>query len=152
MTQTNTVTDAAYNTVHDYPGGAPALAMRLGIRSSRVLDNKVNEKCTTHHLTLDEATKLVVFTDDLRILDAMAARAGQLVIALPEQDDVSDVALLETYTKLIKQQGQFAAVFHDALADGKITSTEYKLMHDVMVSTQRASWELLSRIDQLVED
>ena len=35
------ITDAAYNTVHDYPGGASALAARMGIKSPAVLNSKV---------------------------------------------------------------------------------------------------------------
>ena len=53
------IIDAAYNTVHDYPGGSSALATRMGIKSPAVLNSKVNPNTETHHLTLAEASKLM---------------------------------------------------------------------------------------------
>jgi len=152
VTPRSSVTDAAYNTVHDHPGGAPVLAVRLGVASPRVLDNKVNPNCGHHKLTLDEAVKLIDFTGDLRILQAMAERAGQLLIPLPVLDNVSDTALLETYTNLFKEVGEFSAVFHDALADGRITRAELERMRKEMHDSFRAGEELLSRAEQLVDD
>lgn len=152
MTRPPSVTDAAYHTVHDYPGGAPSLAPRLGIKSPRVLDNKVNQNCETHHLTLAEAVKLVDFTGDLRILEAMAERVGQLLLPLPQLDLVSDTALLETYTNLFKEVGEFSAVFHDALADGRITRAEIDRMRKEMHDSFRAGEELLARAEALVDD
>jgi len=67
------ITDAAYNTVHDHPGGASALAPRMGIKSPAVLNSKVNPNTDTHHLTLAEASKLMALTGDFRILQALSA-------------------------------------------------------------------------------
>ena len=53
------IIDAAYHTVHDYPGGATALALRLGIKSPAVLNSKVNPNTDTHHITLVEAIKIM---------------------------------------------------------------------------------------------
>jgi len=64
----NTI-DAAYHTVHDYPGGAEALAPRMGM-SAAVLRNKVNPNNTTHHLTYAEAQRIVALTGDVRMLQA----------------------------------------------------------------------------------
>ena len=63
--------DAVYRTVHEYPGGATALAARMGM-SSNMLSNKVNPNNDTHHLRLDEANTLMSFTNDYRILHAQA--------------------------------------------------------------------------------
>ncbi len=38
------IVDAAYHTVHDYPGGANALAPRMGIKSPAVLNSKVKSE------------------------------------------------------------------------------------------------------------
>lgn len=152
MTTTSSVTDAAYHTVHDYPGGAPSLAPRLGIASSRVLDNKVNPHCDHHKLTLSETVKLMVFTGDMRILQAMGDQLGQLIVPLPMLDNVSDTALLETYTNLFKEVGEFSAAFHDALSDGKITRAEIDHMRKEMHDSFRAGEELLARAEALVDD
>jgi len=152
VTICQSVTDAAYNTVHDHPGGAPVLAVRLGVASARVLDNKVNPRSDHHKLTLDEAVKLMVFTGDLQILQAIAERVGHLVMPLPVIDCVSDTALLETYTGLIKEVGEFSATFHDAIADGVMTVAEMKRMRQEMHDFFRAGEELLSRAEQLVDE
>lgn len=152
MTHANTVTDAAYHTVHDYPGGAPALAPRIGIASPRVLDNKVNP-CQGHHkLTLREAEDLIAFTGDLRILEALAGRFGLVLVPVEPFNGVSDAALLDTYTRLMKELGEFSATFHDALADGEITADELERMRVEMRDFERAGEELLNRAAQLVDD
>lgn len=66
------ILDAAYNTVHDYKGGASALAPRMGIKSPAVLNSKVNPNTHTHHITLLEAVKLMEITGDYRILQEYA--------------------------------------------------------------------------------
>ena len=43
------ILDAAYHTVHDYKGGANALAPRMGMKSPAVLNSKVNPITDTHH-------------------------------------------------------------------------------------------------------
>src|SRR5690606_4424393 len=77
------VIDAAYSTVHDYPGGAEALAARMG-KSAAVLRSKVNPNTSTHHLTLAEADEILGKTRDLRMLHALAANHGCVV--LPADD------------------------------------------------------------------
>ena len=66
------ILDAAYNTVHDYRGGANSLASRMGIKSPAVLNSKVNPNTDTHHLSLLEASKLMALTGDYRILQSLS--------------------------------------------------------------------------------
>jgi hypothetical protein len=65
--------DAAYLTAHHYPGGIPALAVRMGM-AARELSRKLNPN--TGSLSLDEATALMAFSGDHRILHAMADEIG----------------------------------------------------------------------------
>lgn len=55
------VTDAAYDTVHQHPGGSEALAPRLGI-SAAVLRGKVNPNSDRNLLSLQEADALMART------------------------------------------------------------------------------------------
>lgn len=71
------IEDAAYNTVHDYPGGAEALAPRMG-KSAKVLDSKVNRNEFKHHLTLHEAVQIMGLTGDHRMLRAICRHLGYL--------------------------------------------------------------------------
>jgi hypothetical protein len=145
------VTDAAYHTVHDYPGGADSLAPRAGISSGQMLRNKVNPNQEGHHLSLAEAGRIVGITQDRRIPDAFAGLVGCLLINVAEFNGVSDMALLETYTKLMKELGDFSKEFHKALSDGRITSKEIAKLEQQMREFQSAGAELLSRAKQLAE-
>jgi len=86
--------DAAYNTVHDYPGGASSLAPRLGM-SSHMLSNKVNQNNQTHHLRLDEANTLMSFTNDYRMLHAQAEMHSKVCIQLPECLEKKELDMFE---------------------------------------------------------
>ncbi len=151
MTTISSVSDAAYHTVHDYPGGAPSLAPRIGISSHRVLDGKVKPTDEYHKLTLDEACKIIALTGDLRILRAMAEENRQLLVPMVDCM-VSDAALLDTYTNLMKELGEFSGSFHDALSDGRITRAEFERMQKEMNDFFMAGNELLNRAEQLIDD
>src|SRR5690606_28847711 len=117
------VTDAAYATVHDYPGGAGSLAPRIGT-SQAVLNSKVNPNTTTHHLTLAEAVKLMVLTGDKRILHAIALETGDVVIEGAAAADDCEMAILGSLTGLFARTGQVGTAVHGALEDGRITERE----------------------------
>jgi hypothetical protein len=79
------VLDAAYHTVHNYPGGVSALAPRVAM-SANTLTHKVNPHNTTHHLSLREAVTLQHMSGDASILQAMAAALGYTCTrATPDQ-------------------------------------------------------------------
>lgn len=75
--------DAAYLTGHNYPGGAPALAARMGM-DARKLSRKLNPNAI-HSLTLDEAEVLMALSGDHRILHAMAAELGYVCTPIPSE-------------------------------------------------------------------
>ncbi len=114
------ITDAAYHTVHDYPGGSEALEPRMGM-SAAVLRNKVNPRNTTHHLTLAEAFKLQDITGDHRIAHAMAGALGY-TLAPTEGPDAG--TLISALLTAAAGQGDMAKVVSEALADGRITPNE----------------------------
>lgn len=83
------VLDAAYNTARSYPGGVPALAVRMQKRdkfgdfapmNANTLQHKVDPNCHTHALSLGEARDLMVLSGDYRILYALAADTGHVAI------------------------------------------------------------------------
>ena len=81
------VLDAAYHTAHAYPGGVPALALRMGI-SPNVLASKLNVNSDTHHLTLRQGQVLMDVTDNDAILFALANHRGyDLVRTIPVNTD-----------------------------------------------------------------
>ena len=73
--------DAAYNVVHDYPGGSHSLAPRIG-KSATTLSHEVAAHGTAK-LGLIDAAKITVLSGDLRILEVFAINAGQMLVPLP---------------------------------------------------------------------
>jgi hypothetical protein len=145
------VLDAAYNTVHDYRGGAEALAPRIGVSSGQMLRNKVNPNQEGHHLTLREAVKVVELTEDPRIPAAFASLVGCVLVPVAQFNGISDMHLLETYTQMMKELGDFSQEFHKALQDGRITAKEISALKQQMSEFQAAGAELIKRAEQLVE-
>ena len=130
------VRDAAYHLVHDYPGGAEALAPRLGKRanslSAEVTPNPVlgSHGRPAAKLGLLEAMAIMQMANDHRVLHAMAAELGYLNIPLPQvldEDEDSDAATAAQ--RLGDLAREFAEVMGAAvagLADGRLSDRELR--------------------------
>ncbi|MDP3651063.1 MAG: hypothetical protein Q8R67_05200 [Rhodoferax sp.] len=108
------VLDAAYHTAHNYPGGVPALAVRMGV-SQNTLMHKVSVNINTHHLTLREAVTMQEVTGNAAILQAMASALGyDLVKAIPAS--VDDPLTLNW--QMVAAQAEVQHAIADAFAQG----------------------------------
>lgn len=119
------VADAAYATVHDYPGGSESLGPRLGI-SPAVLRNKANPNNSTHHLTLSEAVRIADVTGDYRVLHAWASGAGYMLVRTDRLVGAADLDVLGAVTALFARAGEVGAAFHAAVADGRVGADEVR--------------------------
>lgn len=137
------ILDAAYQTVSEYPGGATSLAPRVGLAPG-TLSNKVNPNCSTNHLTLAEANKLMAVTGDHGILQAMASDHGYVLIRVEGGAEEGDV--LHGMLDLGVAEGNFSRELHDALADGVITGNEMAGLSRSAVAYQGALIGLLRRL------
>lgn len=140
---------AAHATVHDYPGGSLALGPMMDVSPS-FLRAAVNPHNADHSLTIERACRLMSITNDPRILAAMAEEIGYSIIKLPSFE-ISDSAVLESYTAMLAELGEFSGVFNRSLADNKINRKEFECMREEMNQTIAAALALLGRIEQLVE-
>lgn|SRR5690606_13730498 len=145
------ITDAAYNTVHDYLGGASAIAPRLGIKSPAVLNSKVNPNTDTHHLTLAEASKIMAITGDFRILQSLNAEHGKVSIDLPVIPECRDIALTDLVLSIGMGGGDVCAVFKEMMADGRITQGEAMDMSKVIHQLHMLLAELDTQVHTCVE-
>lgn len=131
------IEDAAYNTVHDYPGGASSLAPRMGM-SVAVLNSKVNPNTKTHHLTLAEASKLMALTGDYRIMQALSAEHGKVAIDLPDIPECRDMSLTDKVLCIGMRGGDVMSTFREIMADGRITQGEVadmsKIIHQMHIA------------------
>lgn len=146
------ISDAAYHTVHDYPGGSNALAPRLGIKSPAVLNSKVNPNTETHHLTLIEASKLMELTNDYRILQSLNAQHGKVAINLPCIPECRDTVLTDLVLSLGMGGGDVYSLFKEMMKDGRITKGEAMDMSKVIHQLHVVLAELDAQINKCVDE
>lgn len=145
------IDEAAYALVHDYPGGAPALAPRVGMNVGTLL-NKANPSQEKHQLTVREALAIQVHRRATTMIDAEARVLGGVFVALGRFEGVSDTELLSLYATYHAEIGETAAAIREALDDGRIERAEYQRIEREAFEDAHAMLELLARIRGLVPD
>ncbi|MFI9653949.1 phage regulatory CII family protein [Guyparkeria sp. GHLCS8-2] len=138
---------AKHAVVHDFPGGAVALAPLAGMNPG-TLSNKVNPTIDSHHLTLSESVTIQAISQDYRILHAEAAMLGHAAIPLPKPGNCSDVELLNAYARWTKDIGETAAAINEAL-EGDIDEKALAAIHREMHEDFARALELFARFKQL---
>lgn len=131
--------DAAYHTAHDYPGGVPAVAQRMGV-SANTLQHKVSLTNDTHHLTLRESVAMQEVTGDARILHAMAGTLGYSCVSLYVD---GDGITLETVMHMAQEFGDVLGSVNSAVADGRVTPNE-------MLECERQAAELIAALNSVL--
>ncbi len=119
------IADAAYKTVHDYPGGSESLAPRIGM-SPAVLRNKVNPNNSTHHLTLAEADTIMGVVGDHSVLHALAAQHGYVLMSVDAP--AQGTTLIGSVLAASAGNGDLSEVIAEALSDGKVTPNEAQMI------------------------
>lgn len=134
--------DAAYNVVHDYPGGSHSLAPRMG-KSATTLSHEVAADGTAK-LGLLDAAKITALSGDLRILAAFATNAGQMLVPLPQpvDADVDDCMLRLAAT--VKEFSDLCSEVAGDLKDSQITDNE-------LARVDRECGELIASVHSLRE-
>lgn len=147
--------DAIHHVVHEFPGGAEALAPRIG-RGAQVLRNKVtlshDGARRSHEPTLSDVSAISRVTGDLRVIEALAAENGAVVVRLPDMSGVADDALLDLLLTSSQEYGEACAALRDALADGEVDRVEFDRIEREMLESVRAQIEVLDRVRGLVVD
>jgi hypothetical protein len=136
--------DAFHQTVHNAPGGCPALAARLGM-SPTILRNKANPNNDVNVVTIDDIDRVMTITEDYAVLHALAQAHGFVLTKIDEQPS-SDMCVLESVTDIWQRVGQVGAEVHKALADGRVDAHEVKAVRDV---TFKAIASLMSAVECL---
>ena len=131
--------DAAYHTAHDYPGGVPAVAQRMGV-SANTLQHKVSLTNDTHHLTLRESVAMQEVTGDARILHAMAGALGYACVSLHND---GSLGTLEQVMHMAKEFGEVLGSVNNAVVDGVVTNNE-------MRDCERQAAELMAALNSVL--
>ncbi|MES2685526.1 MAG: phage regulatory CII family protein [Pseudomonadota bacterium] len=114
--------DAAYNVVHDYPGGSESLAPRVG-KNATTLSHEVNGTGGAK-LGLETAEKITQLSGDLRILQAFALNCGQMLLPLPGVEHTQQDDCMLKLAGTAHDFGKLCTEVAGDLADGKITDNE----------------------------
>lgn len=110
------IDDAAYRCVHDAPGGAAALAARMGL-SVQVLRNKANPTLGTHVFRPQELLDIQQLGGQHHVLHAMAHALGY--VCTRQMPDQSEGDPLEAQVRLLDALGDFERAFGDCARLGE---------------------------------
>jgi hypothetical protein len=116
--------DAAFNVVHDYPGGSVSLAPRLG-KSHASLSHELTATGTAK-LGLLDAEKITILTGDLRILEAFATDCGQMLVPLPDATVLMGDDCMLRLADTAREFGDLCKEVGGDLVDGKISDNELR--------------------------
>lgn len=116
------IDDAVYHLAHDYPGGVPALAVRMAM-SPNTLAHKASLTQLTHHLSPRELVKLQAVAGDARPLQAMAAALGY--VALP-MVPVGGGRPLEDVARVVREFAELLTAVTDTVGDGTVSINEMR--------------------------
>ena len=117
------VIDAAYMTAHEYPGGARALALRLGVNPA-VLSNRLNPNNHEHNLSVRDLMAIMTISSDHRALHAACLELGYMAMPLPQT--VGEETTTEALTDACKEFADYLQSVTNAITDNKVTATELR--------------------------
>ncbi len=137
------VLDALFHTVHDHPGGAEALAPRLGKRGTSLCHEVRPPKGSTAKAGLLDAMKIMSITGDHRAYHAMGSELGYVSVPMPHLDDAHE----DTMAQLAVLAREFGEVMHEVAvggADSVITDNELARLQRQWGELVRAGTVLLA--------
>ncbi|HET6807210.1 MAG TPA: phage regulatory CII family protein [Frateuria sp.] len=135
------VIDAARLTAQNYPGGAEALALRMGMTGA-LLRAKLNSS-DRNRLYAEDVELMIDTSEDHRIIRELAATHGYTLQPIDRAPAADDASVLDLVLDVGKSGGELSRVICEALADGVITKNE-------MAAISRASHEDQSAVLRLV--
>lgn len=140
--------DALYHAVHDYPGGATALAPRMQMAPS-TLQSTANPTIDTHRWSLRRAMEVIALTGDLRPLQAMAAEFGGVFIRTSQHDTEALPEAFRSLAKLAAEFGDVARATEDAMRDGRMTPNEAARISTQCMELAQAAADMMRTCDEL---
>lgn len=140
------IQDAAHRIGHEYPGGVPALAHRMG-KNPTVLNSKLNPNNSTHHLTLEEADLMQHLSGRTDILEAMAAGLGYVVTNKPGTVEGCDIPAATRRSMV--EFGDWMREIDTALSDGRVTLNEVRAIERELVQMIGRAQELTACLSSM---
>lgn len=154
------VIDAAYSTVHDYPGGAEALGPRLGKRGTS-LSAEVRPRQPVVHalddgaaasgakLGLLDALKVMQMTADYRMLYSMAAELHHFPpVPMPELEG-SELPCAYAVSRVAAEFGLLMSEVAEDLRDGSVSDNELRRIEKAWGLLVASGQQLLQQLGRM---
>lgn len=145
------VEDAAYQMVHQVPGGAKTVALLLG-KSQNTVSNEVNKLMPRHKFGLLDAIVIMREYEDYQLLKTINQLCGFALLPLGRFQGIADMELLDLYSNWHAEIGDAAIAVREALSDGEISRAEFERIQKETIEANQASFEFLARLESLVVD
>jgi hypothetical protein len=110
-----------YHLCRRYPGGIRAVAALLQM-SEDTLGHKLSPRCTTHHLSVDEAEAITELTRDPAGAVDLARIAGMACVPLPQPGP--DSSLMKGMSEIGREFSELLNAFNEAVQDNRISPNE----------------------------
>ncbi len=143
------VMDAAFNVVHDYPGGAAALSERLG-KGRPALSHEVKGDGSAK-LGLKDAVKVSILTGDTRIAQAFAQAVGGAFVPGAAAGRGLGDADLTAVGETMREVTEAVSAFCVAMADGKVSANELAAFEREALEGTHCLMQLVARARQVHE-
>lgn len=141
--------DSARHTAQAYPGGAEALAQRMGM-SGALLRGKLNDS-DRNHLYLTDAELMVSLSGDHRMVREWAASLGYTLQPMEQEAGRDDSSVLDLVLQVGRSGGELSRVICDALSDGKITRNEMAAISRASHEDQTSVLRLVARLCEMAQ-
>src|SRR6218665_3541037 len=144
------VLDAFQHLVKNYPGGAEALAVRMGI-SANVLRNKADRKKDSNKVSLQDADLPTAITGDYVVVNAFCQSHGGVFLKIDADAPASDLAVLELVTQVWRCNGDVGQAVHEVLSDHKVEKREIPRVRDAVYREIQSLQQVLKRLEEMAE-
>lgn len=144
--------DAAYHVVHDYEGGAPALAQRLAKPVATLNQELRPPPGCNAKLGLKTAVAISELTGDHRILFAFAQQLGYRCVRAEHLANITNGELLRAVSVFLKETGEAMTAVNQALEDGHITENEVRHFEKQVADIAPAAVALAERLRALADE
>ena len=144
------IINTIYETTHDYPGGAKALAEKLKVKAG-TFNNKCDPAMPGHTLNINEVRGILKITGDHRLLFEIARELNYVCIDIPNFEGISDVELLNAWADWDAERGETGQAIKKALNDHSITKKELEKIRKEMFEDFEKELALLSRLESIAE-
>jgi hypothetical protein len=140
-----TLPQALYHAVHQYPGGATAIAAVDGAISPSTLNHKLSLTGANpkHRVNVDELQLILDLTRDARIVDAILQPIGWVGVDVSELSETdTPQSLLAGITGLLRSENDLSEQLAKAMADDHLDDDELAQFELLAVRMLQAVFKL----------